>query len=121
GRFDLFERAFTQRGSYRNPYVEVTATATFVEPGGRERSIPLFWDGGTQWKVRFSPDAVGTWRWSVRSSDAGLDGAQGSFACVASANHGGIRAMDGYPYHFQYQDGTPYWLSGDTQWEAFAD
>ena len=29
--------------------------------------------------------------------------------------------MSGYPYHFQYQDGTPYWLFGDTQWESFAD
>ena len=29
--------------------------------------------------------------------------------------------MAGYSYHFQYQDGTPYWLFGDTQWEAFAD
>ena len=30
-------------------------------------------------------------------------------------------AMTGYPYHFRYQDGTPYWLFGDTQWESFAD
>ncbi len=29
--------------------------------------------------------------------------------------------MTGYPFHFQYQDGTPYWLFGDTQWESFAD
>ena len=67
-RFEVFERAFTQQGKYGNPYVEVTATATFVQPGGRERSLPLFWDGGTEWNVRFSPDVVGAWRWSVRST-----------------------------------------------------
>lgn len=88
--------------------MEVTATASFVQPGGRECSIPLFWDGGAQWKVRFSPDAVGAWHWSIRSNDPGLDGAEGSFNCVSSTNHGGITAMAGYPYHFQYQDGTPY-------------
>jgi hypothetical protein len=120
-RFEAFEKTFTQQGNYSNPYVEVTATARFVPPGGGERSIPLFWDGAGQWKVRFSPDAVGTWRWLVISSDPGLNGAKGSFQCVPSTSRGGITAMAGYPYHFQYQDGTPYWLIGDTQWESFAD
>src|SRR5262245_7907951 len=64
-RFGIFEHTFTQQRNNANPYREVTATATFVPPEGRERSIPLFWDGGAQWKVRFSPDAVGEWRWSV--------------------------------------------------------
>ncbi len=120
-RFGMLEQTFTQQRSYANPYVEVTANATFIQPGGRQRSIPLFWDGGTQWKVRFSPDVIGAWSWSVRSSDPGLNGAKGSFNCVPSINRGGIMAMKGYSYHFQYQDGTPYWLFGDTQWEAFAD
>ena len=120
-RFGVFERAFTQAGSYTNPYVGVTANATFVQSDGRQRSIPLFWDGRAKWKMRFSPDVIGAWSWSVTSNDPGLDGAKGSFNCVASTNHGGIIAMKGYPYHFQYQDGTPYWLFGDTQWEGFAD
>jgi hypothetical protein len=120
-RFGIFEQSFTQQGRYRNPYVEVAAVARFLQPDGRQRSIPLYWDGGTTWRVRFSPDAIGTWNWSVTSNDLGLEGAKGSFDCVPSANRGGIGAMKGYPYHFQYQDGTPYWLFGDTQWEAFAD
>jgi putative membrane-bound dehydrogenase-like protein len=120
-RFEIFEQAFTQQRSYDNAYVNVTASATFVQPDGRPRSIPLFWDGGTTWKVRFSPDVIGAWTWSVSSSDPGLNGSNGSFNCIASTNHGGITAMTGHPYHLQYQDGTPYWLFGDTQWEAFAD
>jgi hypothetical protein len=120
-RFGIFEQTFTHQRRYANPYVEVTAHATFIQPGGRKRLIPLFWDGGRQWKVRFSPDVIGVWSWSISSSDPGLHGVKGSFNCVPSTNHGGIMAMKGYPYHFQYQDGTPYWLFGDTQWEAFAD
>ena len=120
-KFGIFEQAFTQTGTYQNPYVAVTATATFVEPGGHIRSIPLFWDGGTTWKVRFSPDVTGRWSWSVTSTDPGLAAARGSFECVSSSNHGGVMAMRNYPYHLQYQDGTPYWLLGDTQWEPFAD
>jgi hypothetical protein len=120
-RFAIFEAEFTQQGDHANPYREVTADATFVRPGDKPRTIPLFWAGGKQWKVRFSPDAQGPWSWSVRSSDPGLDGKQGTFTCTPSANHGGITAMAGFPYHFQYRDGTPWWLFGDTQWEAFAD
>jgi hypothetical protein len=120
-RYGIFEQSFTHSGSYGNPYTDVTATAIFIQPDGRSRSIPLFWDGGTKWKVRFSPDVLGDWTWSVSSSDSGLNGVSGSFSCVPSSNRGGIMPMAGYPYHFQYQDGTPYWLFGDTQWEAFAD
>ena len=120
-RFGIFEQAFTQLRSYTNPYVELAASAIFVQPDGRQRAIPLFWEGGEKWKVRFSPDVPGAWSWSIHSSDPGLNGANGSFECVASTNRGGMTAMSGYPYHFQYQDGTPYWLSGDTQWESFAD
>jgi len=120
-RYGVFEQSFTHSGSYNNPYTDVAATATFTQPDGHSRSIPLFWDGGSTWKVRFSPDVLGDWQWSVRSSDAGLNGAGGSFHCVPSSRHGGIQSMVGYPYHLQYQDGTPYWLFGDTQWEAFAD
>src|SRR5205823_5813555 len=47
--------------------------------------------------------------------------ARGSFECVSSSHHGGIMAMRNYPSHLQYQDGTPYWLLGDTQWEPCAD
>src|SRR5437867_4362598 len=83
-RFGMLEQTFTQQWSYTNPYVEVTAHVTFIQPGGRKRSVPLFWDGGTQWKVRFSPDVIGAWSWSVRSSDPGLNGVKGSFNCVPS-------------------------------------
>jgi hypothetical protein len=120
-RFGIFEESFSQDRDHDNPYVEIAAQAIFTPPGGGERSIPLFWDGGKQWRVRFSPDVPGAWRWSIRAGDPGLNGAAGSFVCVPSASRGGITGMAGYPYHFQYQDGTPHWLRGDTQWEAFAD
>src|SRR2546425_6496505 len=120
-KFGILEQTFIQQRSYGNPYVEMTANATFVQPDGRQRSIPLFWDGGAKWKVRFAPDVVGAWNWSVNSNDPGLNGVNGTFNCISSTNRGGITAMTGYPYHFQHQDGTPYWLFGDTQWESFAD
>jgi pectate lyase len=120
-RFGIFEENFTQQRTYANPYTAVTADATFVQADGKERSIPLFWGGGNTWRVRFSPDTTGEWSWSIHSNDRGLDGQRGKFTCTTSTRHGGITAMKDYPYHFQHQDGTPWWMFGDTQWEAFAD
>src|SRR5262249_42733878 len=85
GRFELFETALTASGPYVNPYVELTAAATLIPPNGRRpRSIPLFWDGASTWKLRFSPDQLGRWTWTVASRDPGLNGKSGAFEAVAS-------------------------------------
>ncbi|MEW6305284.1 MAG: DUF5060 domain-containing protein [Verrucomicrobiota bacterium] len=114
--------AFTARGTYANPYTECSAEAVLTEPDGKTtRTIPLFWDGGTQWKLRVSPDKVGTWKWNVRSADAGLNAQRGSFDCVASARPGSIRPMTGAPLHFERQNGERFWFMGDTAWALFTD
>ncbi|HEX6970637.1 MAG TPA: DUF5060 domain-containing protein [Limnochordia bacterium] len=118
-RFAIFEAAFHAAGRYENPYLEVDATAIGEGPHGRWE-IPLFYDGGDVWRLRLAPHAVGRWRFRVRSSDAALNGQSGEFECIPSDRRGGLGIMEGYPYHFAYQDGTPVWLFGDTQWRAFA-
>src|SRR5688500_12877079 len=73
-RFTPHEVTLTATGTYSNPYVELAADATLTEPDGRTtRSLPLFWDGGRTWKLRFAPDKPGTWKWTVKSADRGLD------------------------------------------------
>ena len=112
----IFERSFATTGNYTNPYNEVTATATFTAPDGTTKSIPLFWDGGDRWIVRFSPNGEGVWQWKIESNDGGLNGQTGSFTSVPSNLSGGVRVRESHPYHFEYEDGTPYWLFGDTNW-----
>ena len=121
GRYEVFEAAFGATGDYANPYAEVEAVARLTAPSGAERTLPLFWDGGTVWRLRVSPDAVGTWRYAVESGDPGLDGKAGAFECVASAARGGIGPMPGFPRHFARADGTPFLFWGDTAWHLFAD
>jgi len=120
-RFDIFEQAFTHVGSYDNPYVALEATAQWVAPDGTEKSIPLFWDGGTTWRLRFSPAQVGQWQWSTQSSDDGLNGQSGAFDVVDSKLRGGLRAQDNFLLHFQYQNGDPVWFAGDTAWALMTD
>ena len=121
-RFGLFEQSCHHTGSYDNPYKELMATVQLTEPNGKTtRSIPLFWDGDTIWKLRFSPDKVGTWKWSVQSDNPGLNRQSGSFNVVDSQNRGGIRPMAGYPYHFERQNGEPFWFMGETGWALYTD
>lgn len=119
GRFEPLEVSLQASGSYGNPYQELTADATFTSPSGVTKSIPLYWDGGKEWKFRFSPDAVGRWTWSAKSRDAGLDGKSGEFEAVASDRLGSIQPNKDFPAHFERQDGTPFWFLGDTAWALY--
>ena len=116
GQYDIFEQSFSDAGSYGNPYTAVDATVTFTGPDNQTATIPLFWDGGDTWKFRFSPEVKGQWTWTIDSNDNGLDGESGSLNVVASNNTGGIEAKPDAPYHFQYEDGTPFYFFGDTNW-----
>jgi hypothetical protein len=120
-RFGLFETSFQAAGRYANPYTEVNAEARWKRPDGSTRSIPLFWDGGTTWKLRLSPDLPGEWSFTVRANDRGLDGKAGSFTCVPSRRRGSIQPMKGFTHHFQYQNGERMWFMGDTAWALCTD
>jgi len=117
--YGIFETTVNHTGNYKNPYTEVEATATIQSPDQKILRIPLFWDGGNRWKFRYSPGKEGTWNWSIKSNDPGLNQAKGDFRVLPSEKKGGIRVRSQYPHHFEYENGTPYWLMGDTLWNAF--
>jgi hypothetical protein len=83
--------------------------------------VPLFWDGGATWHLRFSSDVIGTWQWHTRSSDSGLDGGSGTFEVVPSDRKGSLRSMNGYPHHFERQDGSRTWFLDETAWSLYVD
>jgi len=121
-RLAVHEVALQAEGKYANPYTDLTAEAELTPAGGgQRRRVPLFWDGGSLWKFRFSPDRVGVWTWKVNSADGGLHGKSGSFEVVASRRAGSIQPMPGYPRHFARQDGAPFWFLGDTAWALVTD
>ena len=121
-KFGIFERTFTHISTCANPYTYITAKAHLTEPDRKTRRIlPLFWDGDTTWRFRFSPDKVGDWQWAVRSDDPGLNGNSGSFHVIESQNKGGILPMKQHPYHFERQNSEPFWLMGDTAWSLYTN
>jgi hypothetical protein len=120
-RFGFFETSFTATGQYTNPYTELEASAVIRSPDGKTRTLGLFWDGQDVWKLRISPDLLGTWMFEVSCVDEGLNGQTGQFTCVRSQRKGSIQPMPGFSHHFAYQDGTPFLFWGDTAWGLYQD
>jgi hypothetical protein len=119
--YGRFENAFTHSGTVTNPYTDITATVIFTPPVGSAVSIPMYWDKGANnntWRVRFSPGVTGTWTWTTSSANSGLNHQTGSFNVVPSTNKGSLILQPGATYHFAYQDKTPVWWFGETNWAA---
>ena len=52
-----------------NPYTDVEAWVIFTHDSGRQLRRPVFWDGGTTYRVRFaSTQPEGEWQWSVHTA-----------------------------------------------------
>lgn len=111
-KWDYFELTLNAEIS-GNPFLDVTFEAEFVHVH-RSVRVAGFYDGGDVYRVRFMPDAEGIWTYVTHSNVAALAGRSGEFHCSppAASNHGPVRVVD--PYHFAYEDGTPYHPIGTT-------
>ena len=111
-RWDVFEREL--RGpSGGNPFTEVAVSAEFRHRN-RVLRVRGFYTGDGIYRIRFSPDQVGHWRYRVRSNAAELDGAIGTFICgpPGAGNHGPVE-VDGRA-GFRYADGLRFYPFGTT-------
>jgi len=96
-----------------NPFVDVSLDATFSQ-GDRNLTVLGFYDGGGKYRVRFMPDAIGTWTYRTRSNHKSLDGRTGKLSVTAPSpgNHGPVRVAG--KHHFAYDDGKAYLPVGTT-------
>jgi len=111
-----------------DPLRQVQLEAEFTGPSGQRRMVPGFWDGGTTWRVRFSPDEVGRWEYTLKADAKAGGGANeaataGTFECVPYEGnnpfyrHGPLRvSRDGR--RLTHADGTPWFFLADTVWNG---
>jgi len=121
-----FEASFQSSRDYGNQLQQVELRVAFTAPSGKRRTVLGFWDGGRTWRVRFSPDELGLWRWETSAkpaSDKELEGKKGSFRCVPYRGdnplyrHGAIRLSPDRRY-LVHADGTPFFWLADTAWNG---
>ncbi len=99
---------------------------TFTPPVGSGLSNIVtkgFWDGNNVFKVRFTPTVEGTWSYSTTGSTIGGlsnttdDSGQIIVSAAASGEHGFVRIDPTYPNSFKYDDGTRYFMWGQTYYD----
>jgi hypothetical protein len=123
-KWGRFEQAFKSHVVYSNALQDTSLTVVFTSPLGETREVDGFWDGGKIWRVRFSPDQPGRWRFKTTCSDTAnydLHNQSGEFLCTAATGetrfhkHGPVRvARD--QRHLEHADGTPFFWLADTVW-----
>lgn len=121
------ELTFTSEKSYANPLYDLRKfETTFTSPTGKTYRINGFWDGGDSFKVRFSPNEIGTWTYETICSDQenkGLNNQKGEFECGINSNKlaiyqkGAIKRSIGN-YHLTHSDGTPFFFTACTAWNG---
>lgn len=102
-----------------NSYMDNTLNAIFAN-GSETISVPGFYDGNGIYKIRFSPDELGPWKYITQSNLPELDKQKGSFKCIEPTgnNHGPLKIVN--TYYLEYADGTPFYSVGTTayQWTS---
>lgn len=76
----------------------------------RGESVAFLPEGNLEWRCRFTPDVVGTWRYKVLTADSSGTHAssEGNFECVTSVNKGFIGISEADSRFFEFADGTPF-------------
>ncbi len=125
-QWGLFELTLASTQPYANPIQDARLTVTFTSPTGQTSRIDGFWDGGRDWRARFSPDTPGMWAYETACSnpaDSGLHGQRGVLECGAPTGetvfdrHGPLR-LSSNRRHLVHADGTPFLWLGDTAWNG---
>lgn len=108
---------------YTNPYIETGVKAVFSGPGKQQQTVDGFWNGGNEFVIRFTPVSEGIWTYVTESNDAGLNNQKGSIQCIKNnrGEHGFLRRDEAYRYHFRWDDGTRYFMMGQTYYDLMAN
>ncbi len=122
-KYDKFEITVNISAQYTNPYDpdQVDLSCRFVSPTNKEWNIFGFYDG-TNWKVRFTPNEVGIWRYKIILKDqtGQAESQTYTFECSSSNYHGWIKVAPNKRY-LMYDDGTPFYGIGHCRaWAATA-
>jgi hypothetical protein len=132
--YQKYETTFNVTGEFINPYdpAQVEVLVNFTSPEGRSVIVPAFFmqeyndicradcsveeletSGSGRWRVRFTPDEVGTWQFTavarIGSTESMLR--TGRFDVSESSHPGFIQVAPNGRY-FEFDDGTPYFPIG---------
>jgi hypothetical protein len=114
-KYGKLELSVDLKALYDNPYDpdQIDLHAQFESPNGKRWTINGFFDG-KEWKIRFSPNEEGVWKYQVVVSDTTgkAEGEPQSFETTASKNHGWIGVSQTNKRYLSYADGSSFYGIG---------
>lgn len=124
----VIEIALQAGRRHANPFTDITLDAVFTDPAGVEKTVPGFWAGGDQWKVRYASPVTGTHRYRTICNDEDEKGLHGVTGAVEVKPYTGNNPLYGHGplrvsedrRHFEHADGTPFFWLGDTWWKGLS-
>jgi len=95
-----------------NPFTDYNIRGIFTHKN-ETKQVEGFYDGDGIYKIRFMPSFTGSYSFEISGSFS-PESFCGTFEAVKPTgnNHGPVRVAN--MYHFEYEDGTPYYCIGTT-------
>lgn len=133
GKYEKFETTLTVNADFMNPFDpdDIRVDVTFSAPSGRKLLVPAFYyrdftfrikdssevimpTGGDTWRVRFTPDELGTWQYATQITTFGktTSGDAASFKVIDSKQHGFLRVSQRDGRYLDFEDGSPFMMIG---------
>jgi hypothetical protein len=117
GLYEKFEISLELKCEFVNPFDpdDIDIQAVFTSPSGKKWEIPGFYyfSMSTLWKVRFSPDEIGKWSYTVTIRDKNgevISNIQ-SFVAIKSSRKGPIQVAANRRY-LKHSDGSNFYGVG---------
>ena len=123
--YKMIESTFSPRGVTGNPfdYMQNDIRVTFTTPEGKTDIVPAFYDGGSTWRVRYTPKSKG--KYSITrierngSVAKGAVAAPDTFGVTGGQQPGFIRISAVNRLRFAFDNGNSYFpLGNDVAWRA---
>jgi hypothetical protein len=120
-QYKKMEMVIDLAAQYTNPYNqdEISIDVTFTSPAQSTFVTPAFWDGESNWKVRFTPSLAGQWSYTLLAEDTqGISPYfSGEFTVSPSTSSGWLQTGKQFnpSYSNKYlvhHDGTPFYGVG---------
>lgn len=119
----LEEIALTATHPPAGPAIDVAVLVEFTAPDRTLVRVPGFWDGGLDWRVRFTPTMPGAWTYRIRAEPAIPGVAREGTLTVAPAargDRGFLRRDAEFAQSFRFDGGERPFMWGNTAYHLVA-
>ena len=99
--------------------VDVEFAATFSDRSGKSMAVAGFYDGGSEYVIRFTPPSPGEWSYETSSSLSGLDGQNGTLSVrpAGEGRRGAVLVDPESKRRFVHQNGdSNYPIAFEADW-----